>query len=65
MLCVVQVDIPTFVTEKVLKTAMRHLHTCLLATRHEAADTCKIHSLTNHRLVTTWWLGGITVKTLD
>ena len=40
--CNGQVDIPTFVTEKVLNTAMRHLHTCLLATREATSQrTCE------------------------
>lgn len=34
VISVAQVDLPTFITEKVLSTAMKHLHMCLLATRN-------------------------------
>jgi len=44
--CGGQVDISTFVTEKVLNTAMRHLHMCLLATREARSQhACKRTSL--------------------
>lgn len=36
--CGGQVDITRFVTEKVLKTAMMHLHMCLLATRDASSQ---------------------------
>lgn len=35
-----QVDIPTFITEKVLSTAMKHLHMCILATRKADGKNC-------------------------
>jgi len=38
VVCRGQVDIPTFVTGKVLNTAMRHLHTCLLAVREASSQ---------------------------
>ena len=39
---VAQVDIPTFITEKVLSTAMKHLHMCLLATRNANGKKCDV-----------------------
>jgi len=48
--CCCQVDIPTFVTGKVLNTAMRHLHTCLLATREATSPQQQQHTGVNSLL---------------